>query len=142
MLGHSAKSITINQRSSISLPVTLRWNQIRIRPTRNGFIFIFLVLSMLLGSINYINNLGFLLTFLLGSIAFVSIANTYKNIAGITIRSSFSRPSRITVGSRAQPTDGINSHKESSNSKRSVGTTSRYSLPSTSPTQLRGCIEF
>jgi uncharacterized protein (DUF58 family) len=92
MLGHSAKSITINQRSSISLPVTLRWNQIRIRPTRNGFIFIFLVLSMLLGSINYINNLGFLLTFLLGSIAFVSIANTYKNIAGITIRSSFSRP--------------------------------------------------
>jgi uncharacterized protein (DUF58 family) len=92
MLGHSAKSTTINQRTSLSLPVTLRWNQLRIRPTRNGFIYIFLVLSMLLGSINYNNNLGFLLTFLLGSIAFVSIATTYKNIAGLTIRSSSSRP--------------------------------------------------
>ena len=53
------------------LPVIIDRKKIRIRPTRNGLIFIALVLAMFLGSINYNNNLGFLLTFLLGSLAFV-----------------------------------------------------------------------
>ena len=81
------------------LPIIIGRNRIRIRPTRNGVIFIILVLAMFLGSLNYNNNLGFLLTFLLGSIAFVSIADTYKNVAGITIGSSFSRP--VFAGEKA-----------------------------------------
>ena len=44
-----------------------------------------LLTGMLLGSFNYNNNLGFLLTFLLGSMAFVSVAHTYKNLAGLTV---------------------------------------------------------
>ena len=74
-------------------------NRIRIRPTRHGLIFIVLVLSMFLGSFNYNNNLGFLLTFLLGSIAFVSIASTYKNVSGITIVSAFTKP--VFAGDKA-----------------------------------------
>jgi uncharacterized protein (DUF58 family) len=62
-------------------------------------VFIVLVLAMFLGSLNYGNNLGFLLTFLLGSMAFVSIADTYKNAAGITIVSSFARP--VFAGQKA-----------------------------------------
>jgi uncharacterized protein (DUF58 family) len=54
---------------------------------------------MFLGSLNYNNNLGFLLTFLLGSIAFVSIANTNKNVSGLTIVSSFIRP--VFAGEKA-----------------------------------------
>jgi len=42
-----------------------------------------MLLGMFLGSINYNNNLGFLLTFLLGSMAFVSIFYTYKNMRGM-----------------------------------------------------------
>jgi uncharacterized protein (DUF58 family) len=44
-----------------------------------------LLLGMFLGSINYNNNLGFLLTFLLGTMAFVSIIYTYKNMRGIQV---------------------------------------------------------
>jgi len=74
------------------LPITIGRERIRILPTRNGVIFIVLVLSMFFGSLNYNSNLGFLLTFLLGSMAFVSIANTYKNVCGVTIGSAFTRP--------------------------------------------------
>ncbi len=42
---------------------------------------------MLLGSINYNNNLGFLLVFLLGSITLVSMIHTYRNLLGIAILS-------------------------------------------------------
>ena len=89
---------TSNNHTS-RLPITIGRKRIRIRPTRNGMIFIVLVLSMFWGSLNYNNNLGFLLTFLLGSMAFVSIANTYKNVCGITIESAFTRP--VFAGEKA-----------------------------------------
>jgi uncharacterized protein (DUF58 family) len=59
----------------------------------------FLLAGMFMGSINYNNNLGFLLTFLLGSMAFVSIAHTYKNLAGLTIVSAGAEP--VFVGGTA-----------------------------------------
>lgn len=77
---------------STSLPYTLRKSRLQIRPTRYGIVFILLLLGMFAGSINYNNNLGFLLTFLLASMAFVSIAHTYKNISGLTIVSSRVEP--------------------------------------------------
>ncbi|UCD82778.1 MAG: DUF58 domain-containing protein [Desulfobacterales bacterium] len=74
------------------LPCTLQWRQLKIRPTRYGIVFVLLLVGMFLGSINYNNNLGFLLTFLLGGMAFVSIAHTYKNIAGLKIISCSAEP--------------------------------------------------
>ena len=47
--------------------------------------------AMLLGSINYNNNHGFLLTFLLGSMAFVSILHTWRNLLGLKIISVFEK---------------------------------------------------
>ena len=87
----ASRSLAANYQST-RLPVIIDRKKIRIRPTRNGLIFIVLVLAMFLGSFNYNNNLGFLLTFLLGSLAFVSIAHSYKNVAGLNLRSSFARP--------------------------------------------------
>ena len=74
------------------LPYTLQKSRLQIRPTRYGIVFILLLVGMFLGSLNYDNNLGYLLTFLLGSIAFVSIAQTYKNIAGIKLLSAKTSP--------------------------------------------------
>ena len=79
-------------KKSISPPHTLHRNRVRIRPTRYGIGFMVLLVSMFFGSINYNNNLGFLLTFLLGSMAFVSIAHTYKNIVGLTVVSAGAEP--------------------------------------------------
>lgn len=91
ILEDTAHSI-IRDRPPALLPRTLRRRDIRIRPTRYGFAFILLLLAMFVGSVNYNNNLGFLLTFLLGSMAFVSIIQTFKNVAGLTIIAVASRP--------------------------------------------------
>ena len=88
----AASNLPMASYQSTRFPVIIDRRKIRIRPTRNGLIFIVLVLAMFMGSLNYNNNLGFLLTFLLGSLAFVSVAHSYKNIAGIGIGSSFARP--------------------------------------------------
>ncbi|THB76463.1 MAG: DUF58 domain-containing protein [Desulfobacteraceae bacterium] len=67
------------------LPVELMRRQIYILPTALGLVFLTILAGMLVGAVNYNNNLGFLLTFLLGSMAFISIFHTYKNLAGLTI---------------------------------------------------------
>lgn len=99
--------------STVSLPYVLRRGGIYIFPTRYGFLFILVLAGMLLGSANYNNNLGFLLTFLLGSMAFVSILHTHRNLSGIEIRSAAPQPVfagdravcrlRITAGDRSRP---------------------------------------
>jgi uncharacterized protein (DUF58 family) len=92
MLLTEIKDHIFNKRPPTRLPLTLRRPRCRIRPTRFGYVFILLLLAMYLGSINYGNNLGFLLTFLLGSMMLVSIGQSYKQIAGITILSCHTRP--------------------------------------------------
>ena len=52
-----------------------------------------------MGSVNYENNVGFLLTFLLGSMAFISIFHTYKNMAGIQVLSVKADP--VFAGEKA-----------------------------------------
>ena len=54
-------------------------------PNRYGLLFIAVLSGMLVGSVNYNNNLGFLLTFLLGSMMFVSLFQTHRNLAGLEI---------------------------------------------------------
>ena len=57
--------------------------RIYILPTRAGYGFGFVLLVMLLGSANYNNGLGYAFTFLLGSVALVSLLHSYRNLAGL-----------------------------------------------------------
>lgn len=66
-------------------PVTLTQRRIYVLPTRAGLIFALMLFVMLLGSINYANSMGFVLTFLLGSLALVSILHTWRNLARLTV---------------------------------------------------------
>ena len=75
------------KRARGRLPVTLDRKRIFILPTKFGFLFALLLLALLIGSINYNNNLGFFLTFLLASTGFVSIFHTYVNLQGMEITS-------------------------------------------------------
>lgn len=77
---------------AVSPPFQLGRKQIYILPTAHGVVFMAVLAGMLLGSANYNNNLGFLLTFLLGGMAFVSIFHTYRNLAGLKILSVVSKP--------------------------------------------------
>lgn len=75
-----------------SLPVMFHRRRVYIMPTGYGLLFLGILFAMLLGSINYNNNLGFLLVFLLGSIALVSMLHTYRNLLNLTILSISASP--------------------------------------------------
>lgn len=62
---------------------TLHRRSIYIVPTRFGFMFGLILIAMLVGSINYEINLGFILTFLFSAIMFIGMLRTYKNISGL-----------------------------------------------------------
>ncbi len=64
----------------VSGAISLGRRNIYILPTRDGLFFAVVLILMLIGSINYSNSLGYLLCFLLASLAVVSILHTYKNL--------------------------------------------------------------
>ncbi len=67
-------------------PVTLVQRRIFILPTRQGYVFGFTMLLLLLASINYTLSLGFVLTFLLASMAGVAMLHTWRNLAHLKLR--------------------------------------------------------
>jgi uncharacterized protein (DUF58 family) len=70
----------------------LGYRRIYILPTRAGLGFALVLFMMLLGSINYGANLGFLLTFLLAGVGLVSLFHTVRNLARLRV-----------AGGRVQP---------------------------------------
>ena len=72
-------------RQRAGLPTRLTRRRVYILPTRAGVVFGAFLAAMLLAAINYTNNLAFLLTFILGSVAVVSAIHAYANLAGLVI---------------------------------------------------------
>jgi len=70
----------------------LRFRRIYILPTRQGWSFLAVLAVMLLGAINYNNALGYVLTFLLGSMSLVSMLHACRNLAGIGLRAADAPP--------------------------------------------------
>lgn len=73
-------------------PLMLIQRRLYILPTRHGLLFALMLLAMLLGAINYANSMAFVLTFLLGSLALVSILHTHRNLAQLTVNCGKSMP--------------------------------------------------
>lgn len=65
--------------------------RVYILPTREGFVLSVVLLAMLLGAINYNNNMAYILTFLLGSVFMIGILHTYRNLAGLIITGAVPR---------------------------------------------------
>ncbi|MBT8088205.1 MAG: DUF58 domain-containing protein [Gammaproteobacteria bacterium] len=64
---------------------TLRPGRVYILPTGVGIAFAVMVFAMLLGSMNYNNNLSFVLTFLLIGIGFVAMHQCQRNLVGLEL---------------------------------------------------------
>ena len=73
-------------------PYYLTNRRVYILPTKQGLVFAILLFAMLLGSINYNNNLGYILTFLLASLSVVTIFMTYRNMLFLRIGPALSPP--------------------------------------------------
>lgn len=80
-------------------PLSLTRRRIFILPTRYGFAFVPVLLVMLAGSVSYGLSLGFVLTFLLGSVAIVSVLHAYRNLA--ELRVSLARAEPVFAGDTA-----------------------------------------
>jgi len=73
-------------------PVTLRRGRIYILPTGLGVAFGLMLLAMLLGSLNYANNLGLALTFLLTSLSLVTMQACHRNLESLVASEAGAEP--------------------------------------------------
>lgn len=74
--------------------------QIYIVPTRAGFLYGAVMLVMLLGSLNYQNNLGLLLTFFLASVGLIAMHHAWFNLLGLVVQARGGSP--IFAGEQAR----------------------------------------
>ena len=80
----SADTATRN-RAALEPAFRLDRKRIYIMPTRQGLAFAAALAVMLAGAMNYNNSLAYVLTFLLVSLALVSLLHTYRNLAGLAV---------------------------------------------------------
>lgn len=89
------------RRQGIDAPITrLRSRRIYILPTGVGLVFGLMAFTMLLGSMNYNNNLSFVLTFLLVAVGFVSMHQCQRNLVDLEI--SFAGVDPVFAGQAAE----------------------------------------
>ncbi len=67
-------------------PVELRRNRIYILPTRLGVAYAGMLFAMVLGGMNYNNNLGLALTFLLAGLGIVTMHHCHGTLLGLRLR--------------------------------------------------------
>jgi len=73
-------------------PVVLSQRRIFIIPTRTGYFFAFVLVLLLIASVNYNLSLGFLLTFLLASMGSMSMLHTFRNLVRLSITPGKTEP--------------------------------------------------
>ncbi len=88
------------QPDSRSGEAVVKAGRVYLLPTRQGLIYAALLAVMFVGSINYSNNLGYFLTFLLTSMGVTSLVYTHRNMVGLRIRPGASRA--VFAGSPAR----------------------------------------
>lgn len=88
-----------------------------ILPTGVGLIFSLMTFSMLLGSMNYNNNLSFLLTFFLIGLGFVAMHQCQRNLVGLDV--SFAGVEPVFAGQAAQFRIAVTNH--SKNARNRIG---------------------
>ena len=89
------------KRQGIDAMVTrLRPGRVYILPTGVGMIFGLMAFAMLLGSMNYNNNLSFVLTFILAGLGLVSMHQCQRNLVGLEL--SFAGVEPVFAGQYAQ----------------------------------------
>jgi uncharacterized protein (DUF58 family) len=141
------------KRQGIDGPLTsLRPGRVYILPTGVGLIFALMTFAMLLGSMNYNNNLSFLLTFLLASLGFVAMHQCQRNLVGLEV--AFAGVEPVFAGQPARFRIAVTNH--SKNPRRCIrlnvdstmsvardlapGESKLFTLPV--PTEHRGWLEL
>lgn len=83
---------SIRRQGATGNAVKLTARRIFVLPTRQGLVLVVTLLILWIGDINYNLNLGFMLTFLLLAVAVLSLFHTYRNLAGLEVRTGRIEP--------------------------------------------------
>jgi uncharacterized protein (DUF58 family) len=90
--------------------IRLRSRRIYILPTGVGAVFALTTFAMLLGSMNYNNNLSFLLTFLLAGLGFVAMHQCQRNLVDLEV--SFAGADPVFAGQAAEFRVAVTNHSK------------------------------
>ena len=82
----------IKRRAPAHPPLELAYRQIFILPTRFGWMLGLLMGAMLIGSLNFNNNLGLLTTFIVAGLAVNSMLMAFHNLHRLAIRGGMAQP--------------------------------------------------
>ena len=100
-----------HRRQGTDRPITeLHSRRVYILPTAIGLVFALMAFTMLLGSMNYNNNLSFVLTFLLTGLGFVSMHQCQRNLVGLEL--SFAGVDPVFAGQAAEFQIAITNHSK------------------------------
>lgn len=106
----------LRRRTRLELPLALGYRQIFILPTRFGWVLGILMGAMLIGSLNFNNNLGLLTTFIVAATAINTMLLSFRNLRGLVLRRGGAAPVhagqpldyRLTVDNPdARPREGL-----------------------------------
>jgi len=89
----------------------LQPGRVYILPTGVGLIYALMSFAMLLGSMNYNNNLSFVLTFMLAGLGFVAMHQCQRNLVGLEM--SFAGVEPVFAGQSAQFRVAVSNHSKS-----------------------------
>jgi uncharacterized protein (DUF58 family) len=81
-------------------PIELHRRRVYILPSKTGLGFALLLALLLLGSTNYGNSLGFMLTFLLFGMAWAAMHHTYRNLVRLRVQAGPAAP--VFAGTQAR----------------------------------------
>lgn len=90
----------LKQRIPAASQIRLNHRRIFIMPTRAGMGLLLLLTIMLIGAINYQNSLVYAVVFTLGSLFWVGLHHTYRNLAGLELHAGGHPP--VFCGEDAQ----------------------------------------
>lgn len=81
-----------SKRGVTALPLTLEYRHIFVVPARFGFAFAVLLVLMVVGGLNFNNNMTLMLGFMVSSVALLTALLAYRNLVGITVHGIIANP--------------------------------------------------
>ena len=120
-LGRRWFTAWINRRGPTRPPMTLHYRQIFILPTRFGWLLGALMFAMLMGSLNFNNNLGLLTTFIVAGLASNSMLLAYRNLNHLRILHTGAAPVHAGQDAQLQVTLACNAERSRDGLEVSVG---------------------
>lgn len=98
VIGKFAPNLMLHKKPE-DLPLQINWRRIFILPTKPGLFFGFITFLMLIASLNFNNNMGLMMTFLLVGLSQVALHKVFFNLRKLIIQRVTAKP--VFLGQKA-----------------------------------------